>query len=153
MTPHKFDKGEYLRMTSLSCVSGPQEAALSLLQADDLRGFTDLLNSEDTEAGAGHIHHWVNLPAEESGASLIEIATTLGKKKFLQCLIQVGARLDIVSQASGYAPAHHAAERGDLELLKLFLSDPDKCDVNIRAAELKKSYTPLHIAAELGHLA
>ena len=139
-------------MTSLSCVSGPQEAALSLLKADDLRGFTDLLNSEDTEAGAGHIHHWVNLPAEESGASLIEIATTLGKKKFLQCLIQVGARLDIVSQASGYAPAHHAAERGDLELLKLFLSDPDKCDVNIRAAELKKSYTPLHIAAELGHL-
>ena len=152
MTPHKFDKGEYLRMASLSCVTAPQEAALTLLKADDLRGFTDLLNTEDTEAKAGHLHHWVNLPAEESGASLIEVATTLGKRKFIECLVKVGARLDVVSQASGFAPAHQAADRGDVELLKLFLNDPDMCDVNIRAAEFKKSYAPLHLAAEKGHL-
>ena len=152
MTTGKFDKAEYLRLASLSCVSRPQDAALSFLQSDDLRGFTDLLNTEDTEAAAGQVQHWLNLPAEESGAPLIEIAVRLGRRKFLECLVKVGARLDILSQASGFAPPHLAAHNGDVELLKLFLQDPDMCDVNIRAAEFQKSYSPLHLAAEKGNL-
>ena len=113
MTSHKFDKAEYLRLASLSCVTRPQEAALTFLKTDDLRSFTDLLNTEDTEAAAGQVQHWLNLPAEDSGAPLIEIAARLGRRKFLECLLTVGARVDIVSQASGYAPPHLAAHTGE----------------------------------------
>ena len=34
--------------------------------------------------------------------------------------------------------------------MKLLLSNRDECDVNIRAAQFKGGYTPLHIATEKG---
>ena len=37
-------------------------------------------------------------------------------------------------------------------MLKLFYQDQDACDVNIKAAEFQKCYTPLHLAAEKGSL-
>ena len=55
-------------MTSLSCASEPQSVALLLLQADDLRGFTDLINVVDVEQGGDDVRHWINLPAGEGGA-------------------------------------------------------------------------------------
>lgn len=67
--PGKFDAGaECMRMTSLSCASEPQSVALMLLQAGDLRGFTDLINVDDVEQGGGDAKHWINLPAGEGGA-------------------------------------------------------------------------------------
>ena len=67
--PGKFDAGaECMRMTSLSCASEPQSVALLLLQADDLRGFTDLINVVDVEQGGDDVRHWINLPAGEGGA-------------------------------------------------------------------------------------
>ena len=67
--PGKFDTGaECMRMTSLSCASEPQSVALLLLQADDLRGFTDLINVVDVEQGGDDVRHWINLPAGEGGA-------------------------------------------------------------------------------------
>ena len=56
-----------MRMTSLSCASEPQSVALLLLQADDLRGFTDLINVVDVEQGGDDVRHWINLPAGEGG--------------------------------------------------------------------------------------
>lgn len=148
----KFDANEFMRMTSVSCVTEPQQNALTFLRNDDLRSFTDLLNNPDVEAQASHVDHWINKPAEESGATLIEIAINLGRKKFIEQLIRLGARVDIVSQASGFAPPHLAAHNGDVDLLRLFLHDRDNSDVNIKAAEFKKGHSPLHIAAEKGHL-
>ena len=55
-------------MTSLSCASEPQSVALLLLQADDLRGFTDLINVVDVEQGGDDVRHWINSPAGEGGA-------------------------------------------------------------------------------------
>ena len=67
--PGKFDAGaECMRMTSLSCASEPQSIALLLLQADNLRGFTDLINVVDVEQGGDDVRHWINLPAGEGGA-------------------------------------------------------------------------------------
>ena len=67
--PGKFDAGaECMRMTSLSCSLEPQSVALLLLQADDLRGFTDLINVVDVEQGGDDVRHWINLPAGEGGA-------------------------------------------------------------------------------------
>ena len=57
-----------MRMTSQSCASEPQSVALLLLQADDLRGFTDLINVVDVEQGGDDVRHWINLPAGEGGA-------------------------------------------------------------------------------------
>ena len=57
-----------MRMTSLSCASEPQSVALLLLQADDLRSFTDLINVVDVEQGGDDVRHWINLPAGEGGA-------------------------------------------------------------------------------------
>ena len=82
---------------------------------------------------------------------MIEVAINLGRKKFIEQLIRLGARVDIVSQASGFAPPHLAAHNGEFNLLRLFLIDRDNSDVNIKAAEFKKGYSPLHIAAEKGH--
>ena len=78
------------------------------------------------------------------------MALSLGRKRFVECLVQVGARVDIVSPASGFAPPHLAAQSGEADLLKLFLADIDACDVNIRAAEFQRGYAPLHLAAEKG---
>ena len=39
-----------------------------------------------------------------------------------------------------------------VDMLKLFYQDQDACDVNIKAAEFQKCYTPLHLAAEKGLL-
>ena len=152
--PDKFDKSEVLRLSSLtSCVSPPLASALTHLRQDDLRAFTDLLNTPDIEAGAASLHHWLNKPADlETGQSLIEVALSLGRWRFVEVLVNLGARLDIVSSASGFAPPHFAAVNNRPELLKLFLKDPDACDVNIKAAEFQSGYSPLHLAAERGHL-
>ena len=96
MTRKPGDKFDWIRMTSLSCVSEPQAAALLLLQvvlqllllvlllafllscsypcsyyclqAGDLRAFTDLINCGDVEQGAGEEGHWVNLTVVDTGA-------------------------------------------------------------------------------------
>jgi len=148
----KFDAKEFMRMTSVSCVSEPQQNALIFLKNDDLRSFTDLINNPDVEAGASLVDHWINQPVDDTGTTLIETAIKLGRKKFIEHLLRLGARVDVVSQASGYAPPHMAVEKGDVDLLRLFLHDRDNSDVNIKAANFKKGFSPLHIAAEKGDL-
>ena len=152
--PDKFDKRDLLRMTSVSCVSEPQQNALTFLKNNDLRSFLDLINTEDVETGARSLNHWINKPVDvDTGASLIETALTLGgRKQFVECLVNVGARLDIVSPASGFAPPHLVAAGDHIDLLRLFFKDQDECDVNIKAAEFQKCYSPLHVAAEKGSL-
>jgi len=147
----KFEVKECIRMTSVGCMTEPQANALFFLKNDDLRSFTDIINNIEVEANSGKRDHWINQPTDDAGATLLEIAIILEKKKFVETLVYAGARLDIVSQASGLAPPHLAAERGDLELLKLVYKDLDECDVNIKAAAFKRGYSPLHISAENGH--
>eukprot|EP00090_Calanus_glacialis_P040329 TRINITY_DN7028_c0_g1_i6.p1 TRINITY_DN7028_c0_g1~~TRINITY_DN7028_c0_g1_i6.p1 ORF type:complete len:1012 (-),score=240.18 TRINITY_DN7028_c0_g1_i6:85-3120(-) len=148
----KFDANEFMRMTSVTCVAEPQQNALTFLRNDDLRSFTDLINNPDVEAKVSQVDHWINQPVDDSGTTLIETAINLGRRKFIEHLLRVGARVDVVSEASGYAPPHLAADKGDLDLLRLFLHDRDSCDVNIKAADFKKGFSPLHIAAERGFL-
>merc|ERR1711892_184754 len=148
----KFDVKECVRLTSIGCTSEAQAHALVFLKTNDLRSFTDIINSANVEANAIDKDHWVNLPADDEGSNLMEIAIKTRKIKFVQNLINAGARVDIVSQASGYAPPHLAVEQNDAQLLKLLLGNRDECDVNIRAAQFKGGFTPLHIATEKGFL-
>merc|ERR1712123_318310 len=149
----KFDRNEFMRMTSVSCITEPQQNALTFLRNDDLRSFTDLINNPDVESRASLVDHWINQPVDDAGSNLLETAITIGnRRKFIEHLLRLGARVDIVSQASGYAPPHLAVDKGDVDLLRLFLHDRDNSDVNIKAADLKKGFSPLHIAAEKGLL-
>ena len=60
-----------------------------LCRNDDLRAFSDLINTEDVEAGGKNINHWINQPADrESGETLIEIALTSQKKRFVEVLLR-----------------------------------------------------------------
>eukprot|EP00092_Neocalanus_flemingeri_P011811 GFUD01012735.1.p1 GENE.GFUD01012735.1~~GFUD01012735.1.p1 ORF type:complete len:1017 (-),score=227.49 GFUD01012735.1:262-3312(-) len=148
----KFEVKECVRMTSVGCISEPQANALIFLKNNDLRSFTDIINTDDVESNAINADHWINQPADDAGASLIEIAILLQKAKFVEQLVKVGARLDVVSQASGFAPPHLAIEKGDPNLLKLVLSDQENSDVNIKSADFKRGISPLHLAAEKGNL-
>ena len=102
------------------------------------------------EANAFDTGHWINQPADDEGSNLIEVAIKTRKTKFVQNLINDVAHVDIGSQASGLAPPHLSVEQNDSQLLKLLLSNRDECDVNIRTAQFKGGYTPLHIATEKG---
>jgi len=148
----KFEVKECIRLTSIVCTSEAQAHALTFLKTNDLRSFTDIINSEDVEANAVDSEHWINQPADDEGSNLIEIALKSKKPKFVQNLVNAGARVDIVSQVSGYAPPHLAVEQNNAQLLKLLLSNRDECDVNIRAAQFKGGLTPLHMATEKGFL-
>ena len=110
------------------------------MKINDLCSFTNIINSEDVEANAIETDHWINQPVDDEGSNLIEVAIKTRKTKFLQNLINAGARVNIVSQASGYAPPHLAVEQNVAQLLKLLLSNRDECDVNIRAAQFKAIY-------------
>ena len=50
--------------------------------------------------------HWINQPANDEGASLMEVAINARKIKFVQNLLNAGARIDLVSKLSGLAPPH-----------------------------------------------
>ena len=95
-----------------------QEQALFLMRTGDLRGFTDLLNTAEVEAGGAA--HWLNQPAE-GGASLLELAAREGRFQAAEVLVEVGARTDQVGEATGLTPLHVAVEQGDLAMLKLLL--------------------------------
>eukprot|EP00090_Calanus_glacialis_P031314 TRINITY_DN5156_c0_g1_i2.p1 TRINITY_DN5156_c0_g1~~TRINITY_DN5156_c0_g1_i2.p1 ORF type:complete len:1017 (+),score=254.13 TRINITY_DN5156_c0_g1_i2:291-3341(+) len=144
----KFEVKECVRMTSVGCASEPQANALIFLKSNDLRSFTDIINNADVESNAVNADHWINQPADDAGATLLESAILLQKTKFVEQLVKAGARLDLVSQASGFAPPHLAIEKGDANLLKLVLSDQENSDVNIKSADFKRGISPLHLAAE-----
>jgi len=148
----KFEPKECVRMTSVSCISEPLANALVFLNNNDLRGFTDIINNVDVESNAGKANHWINQPTDDGGASLLEIAILQKKTKFVEHLVKAGARVDLVSEGSGYAPPHLAVEKGDPSLLRLVLSDKENSDVNIKSADFKRGISPLHLAAEKGDL-
>ena len=78
--------------------------AVQYLNSSDLRGFTDLINCEDVEAGGQQREHWINAAAAEDGATLLELAITQQKIRFAETLLAAGARHDLVSAATGLAP-------------------------------------------------
>jgi len=148
----KFEAKECVRMTSVGCTSEPLANALVFLNNNDLRGFTDIINTVDVESNAGNADHWINQPTDDAGTTLLEHAILQKKTKFVEQLVKAGARLDIVSQGSGFAPPHLAIDKGDPALLKLVLSDQDNSDVNIKSADFKRGISPLHLAAEKSNL-
>ena len=115
-----------------------------------MRGFTDFVNNEDVEIGAEDKSHWINSPVDDEGSTLLELALKKKKTRFIETLLQEGARPDLVSQVSGLAPAHLCVDLGDLRLLQLILSPEDR-DVNIRTASFKGGLSPLHLASEKGN--
>lgn len=122
------------------------------MRTNDLRSFTDLINTKDVEDNCDSSEHWINLPVSEEGATLLEIAVKDRMKSFLDVLVRSGARADLVSVTSGISPVHLAAELGNMDLLKVLLSNRDDVDVNVRAESFKGCYTPLHMAAENGNV-
>jgi len=148
----KFEVKECVRMTSVGCISEPQANALIFLKNDDLRSFTDIINTDDVESNSIKADHWINQPTDDAGATLLEIAILLQKTRFVEQLIKAGARLDLVSKASGFALPHLAIEKRDTNLLKLVLGDQENSDVNIKSADFKRGISPLHLAAEKGDI-
>jgi len=148
----KFEVKECVRMTSVGCISEPLANASIFLKNNDLRGFTDIINNADVESNAGKAEHWINQPTDDAGTTLLESSILLQKTRFVEQLVKAGARLDLVSLASGFAPPHLAIEKGEAHLLKVVLSDQDNSDVNIKSADFKRGISPLHLAAEKGSL-
>ena len=147
----KFDVKECVRMTSVVCSSDHQVQALQFLYNDDLRGFTDFVNNEDVEARGEDRGHWINSPVVDDGSTLLEVSINKKREQFVETLLQVGARPDLVSPSSGLAPAHLCVNLADLRLLELVLNPEDR-DVNIRSASYKGGLSPLHLASEKGNL-
>ena len=85
----------------LSWLINCQTQALHYLDSNDLRGFTDFINSEDVEAGGEDRDHWINAPVDDDGATLLEVAIKEKKAKFVETLLAAGARPDLVSATSG----------------------------------------------------
>jgi len=92
------------------------------MRTKNLQAFTDLLNTEEVQAGAASPDHWLNQSAE-SGASLLELAVREGRRQEAAVLVRVGALVDRVGVNSGLTPLHVAVEKGDLDMLKLLLHD------------------------------
>lgn len=70
----------------------PQANAMFALQQGDLTSFTDILNNVDVEVGASEARHWINSSTGEEGVGLLEMAVSAGKEKFVEVLLQAGAR-------------------------------------------------------------
>ena len=89
--------------TGFHCVT-PKVQALQFLYNDDLRGFTDFVNNEDVEARGEDRGHWINSPVVDDGSTLLEVSINKKREQFVETLLQVGARPDLVSPSSGLAP-------------------------------------------------
>ena len=147
----KFSAPDCVRMTSLVCRSEQQAQAAQFLQLNKLAEFTDLVNTEDVEAGGEDKTHWINAEVNDEGDSLLVAAIKSRKADFVQTLLRAGAKPDLVSPSSGLAPAHLCVRLGLTELLKMIL-DSEYRDVNIRTSAFKGGLSPLHLAAEAGNL-
>jgi len=146
----KFDVMEYVRTTSIGCVQEPQANALIFLKNEDLRSFTDIINSSDVEAGASIEGHWINqsVDGDSEEGTLLDIAVRLKKHPFVKNLVRVGAIRDQLNQKTGLSPLHTACQDGDVQMLAILMADDDKVDVNVRASDRKGGWTPLHFAAQ-----
>ena len=147
----KFSVPECVRLTSIVCTSEEQAQAAQFLELNKLAEFTDLVNTEDVEAGGDQRNHWINSAVTDDGDSLLETAVKKRKVDFVQTLLRAGAKPDLVSQTSGLAPAHLCVKLGLTDILSLLL-DSEVRDVNIRTSSFKGGLSPLHLAAEAGNL-
>ena len=143
----KFSVPECVRLTSVVCSSQQQVQAATFLELNKLAEFTDLVNTEDVEAGGEDKTHWINAEVNDEGDSLLVAAIKSRKADFVQTLLRAGAKPDLVSPSSGLAPAHLCVRLGLTELLKMIL-DSEYRDVNIRTSAFKGGLSPLHLAAE-----
>ncbi|XP_023328482.1 transient receptor potential cation channel protein painless [Eurytemora carolleeae] len=148
----KFNAQECVRMDSLKCVSKPQEKALLYMQKKDLQGFTDFINTQEVEDGAGELTHWINQPVDEEGANLVEIAVRDGLLGELRALLGCGARIDLVGAGSGLTPLHVAVKHNRNNILKLLIESRPEVDINIVSSSFTGGYTPLHTAAEINNI-
>ena len=85
-------------MLILSWLINCQTQALHYLDSNDLRGFTDFINSEDVEAGGEDRDHWINAPVDHDGATLLEVAIKEKKAKFVETLFYESGLLVLINR-------------------------------------------------------
>lgn len=97
-----------------------------------------------------HIHTVADISAKDkNGRTLLQCALQLNDHDALKLLTQTyGANVDTAQDEEGNARLHLAVKAGDLKKTQT-LVDAAWADVNIKN---KQGATPLHIAAEEGHL-
>lgn len=82
----------------------------------------------------------------DSKMTALHLATQSGATELAKCLIRRGATHTVRRKSDGFTALHCAAQLGDTELLDLLVNNTNAN----QALESKK--TPLHLAAEAGHL-
>ena len=143
--PEKFSLREWARAASVGCSGQPEASALAALQAGDLTAFSDALGERDGELGATV---WLNKGWGPGQTPLLETAVlTPDRARYVEVLVAAGARADLVGGASGLAPLHLVARAGDPASLAVLLTDPG-ADANVRAADRRGGWGPLHFAAQ-----
>ena len=149
----KFNLRQWARTASSGCGATSESEALQLVLDNQLTALSDLLTEREAEQGPAI---WLNRGTGVGETPLLETAiTTPDRSHFVPILVEAGARADLVGGASGMSPLHLAAEAGDPKLLEVLLTDAG-ADINVRAADRKGGWGPLHFAAQgegAGHLA
>ena len=148
----KFNLRQWARTASSGC-GAMSESALQLVLNNQLTALSDLLTDREVEQGPAT---WLNKGTSVGETPLLETAIkTADRSHFVPVLLEAGARADVVGGASGMSALHLAAEAGDPKLLEVLLTDAG-ADINVRAADRKGGWGPLHFAAQgegAGHLA
>lgn len=93
----------------------------------------------------------------DDGTTLLHFAASVNKPFAIAEMVKLGCTADVnaVTKTSGRTALHKAANFGFDEVIKALLALTPKPNVNIKMSDhapRRAGYTPLHIAAEAGHL-
>ena len=149
-------------LRTASCVSDPQQSALSCVKRQDVAGLSNILadvcpvDDDETRDEAGEYplaeDHWINTPLGKDGdyKTLLHLALETRSHDMVRILVRAGARCDNHNDDLGVSPVHVAADQDDLESLKILMETGSKNQANINNM-MRNGRTALHIAAEKGN--
>ncbi|KER22832.1 hypothetical protein T265_14770, partial [Opisthorchis viverrini] len=145
------------KRNNLECVRFLLEQGASV-DARSRNGYTPLhLAAQD-----GHfdivqtlVEHYGAIPdaAAKDGLTPLHLAVQEDKVPVAECLLNAGASLHAATTDAHFIPLHSAAYRGQLNALRLLLSKTPESELpGILNARTRMGCTPLHLAAQQGHV-
>ncbi|GAA47164.1 ankyrin [Clonorchis sinensis] len=101
------------------------------------------------------VEHYGAIPdaAAKDGLTPLHLAVQEDKVPVAECLLNAGASLHAATTDAHFIPLHSAAYRGQLNALRLLLSKTPESELpSIINARTRMGCTPLHLAAQQGHV-